>query len=63
MNVGDYVMISPDLTNDKDWTSAEVIEVEENSFVGEVVSAKTQEGVIYFGQSDLFKSADPVCMR
>lgn len=56
-------MISPDLTNNGSWTSAEVIEVEENSFVGEVISAKTNDGIIYFGQSGLFKQEDALCMH
>ncbi|MEH2904144.1 transcriptional regulator, partial [Segatella copri] len=40
MRTGDKVLISPDLTHAKDWTQGEVIEVENNPFVGIVISAK-----------------------
>lgn len=55
MKVGDKVLISPDLTLLADWTPATVIEVENNPFVGIVISAKTDQGIIFFGQKDLFK--------
>ena len=53
MKVGDKVLVSPDLTMLADWTPATVIEVENNPFIG--ISAKTDKGVIFFGQKDLFK--------
>ncbi len=56
MKVGDYVLISPDLTNKQDWDSGTVIEVEDNPFVGTVISAETPDGNVFFGQEDLFKS-------
>ena len=37
MRTGDKVLISPDLTHAKDWTQGEVIEVENNPFVGIVI--------------------------
>ena len=55
MKLGDKVLISPDLTNLSDWTNGEVIEVEKNPFVGIVISAKTENGTIYFGYKDMFK--------
>ncbi len=55
MKVGDKVLVSPDLTMLADWTPATVIEVENNPFIGIVISAKTDKGVIFFGQEDLFK--------
>ena len=58
MKLGDLVLISPDLTMLKTWVKANVIEVENNSFVGLVISAKTEDGVIYFGRSDMFKLAN-----
>ena len=58
MRLGDRVLISPDLTNLSDWTSGEVIEIEKNPFVGIVISAKTDNGTIYFGYQDLFKPVD-----
>ena len=54
MRTGDKVLISPDLTHAKDWIQGEVIEVENNPFVGIVISAKTADGNIFFGYKDLF---------
>ncbi len=56
MKVGDDVLISPDLTNKQDWDSGTVIEVEDNPFVGTVISAETPDGNVFFGQEDLFKT-------
>ena len=62
MRTGDKVLISPDLTHAKDWTQGEVIEVENNPFVGIVISAKTADGNIFFGYKDLFEPAkEAVC--
>ena len=57
MRTGDKVLISPDLTHAKDWIQGEVIEVENNPFVGIVISAKTADGNIFFGYKDLFEPA------
>ena len=62
MRTGDKVLISPDLTHAKDCTQGEVIEVENNPFVGIVISAKTADGNIFFGYKDLFEPAkEAVC--
>ena len=55
MNVGDKVMISPELTNKEDWEEGQVIDVEANPFVGTVISAKTEDGEIFFEKECLFK--------
>lgn len=55
MKVGDKVKISPDLTGLNDWLEAVIIEVDNNRFNGIVISAKTTDGVIYFGQEKFFK--------
>ena len=57
MEIGDKVLVSPDLTHNSDWENGEVIKVEQNSFVGVVVSAKTDDGDIFFGYQDMFKPA------
>lgn len=57
-------MISPDLTMLQDWVKGTVIEVENNPFVGIVISAKTEDGVIFFGKEDLFKlQAGEICLQ
>ncbi len=58
MSTGSKVLISPDLTHLDDWTTGEVIEKENNPFVGTVISAKTESGEIFFGREDLFKTTD-----
>jgi len=57
MKVGDLVQISPDLTMQDNWVNGKVIDIENNSFVGIVVSAKTEDGAIFFGREELFKPA------
>ena len=57
MEIGDKVLVSPDLTHKSDWENGEVIKVEQKSFVGVVVSAKTDDGDIFFGYQDMFKPA------
>ena len=55
MKVGDNVFVSPDLTNQINWIKGQVIEIENNSFIGIVISVKTEAGDIFFGPKDLFK--------
>ena len=55
MALGDKVLISPDLTQANEWLSGTVIEVENNSFVGTVISAKTNDGNVFFGREGSFK--------
>lgn len=55
VKVEDKVMISPDLTGLDEWLSAVVVEVEDNKFNGVVISAKAENGQIYFGQEKFFK--------
>lgn len=57
MKKGDNVLISPNLTNRTGWIDGEVIEVEQNSFVGLVIAARTSDGLIFFGRADMFKLA------
>ena len=57
MKLGDWVLVSPDLTQLKDWIRAKVIDVENNSFVGLVISAQTEDGNVFFGRNDMFKFA------
>lgn len=61
MKTGDKVMIYPDLTNSATWVDGTVIEVENNPFVGMVVSAETADGNVFFGYQDLFKTPEAVC--
>ncbi|MCD8182294.1 MAG: transcriptional regulator [Bacteroides sp.] len=63
MKVGDKILISPDLTRLADWVVGTVIELENNPFVGMVVSAETEDGDVFFGQKDLFKpQTEEVCL-
>ena len=63
MKKGDKVLISPDLTKLPNWISGIVIEVENNPFVGIVISAETEDKNVIFGQEDLFKpQTEEVCL-
>ncbi|QUB78165.1 transcriptional regulator [Prevotella jejuni] len=57
MKVGDNVLISPDLTHKTDWVKGKIIDVEQNQFVGVVISAETDDGDIFFEREELFKLA------
>ena len=57
MKTGDSVLISPEVTHKSDWTQGTVIEVEDNQFVGTVISAETSTGEIYFDKEYQFKPA------
>ena len=54
MKKNDRVNISPELTNLQDWVCGTVLDVEDNPFVGTVISARTDDGRIYFGHADMF---------
>lgn len=61
--IGNKVLISPDLTKLPDWVEGTVIEVENNTFVGIVISAETKDGDVFFGKEDLFKPiTEEVCL-
>ena len=53
---GDNVLISPDLTGLTNWTEGIVIDVENNTFNGIVISAETKDRNVFFGRIDLFKT-------
>jgi hypothetical protein len=57
MKTGDSVLISPEVTHKSDWTQGTVIDVEDNPFVGTVISAETLSGEIYFDKEYQFKPA------
>ena len=63
MKKGEKVLISPDLTKLPNWISGIVIEVENNPFVGIVISAETEDKNVFFGQVVLFKpQTEEVCL-
>ena len=63
MKVGDKVLISPDLTLQKEWLPGIIIQVENNPFVGIVISTETEDHNVFFGREDLFKLAKKeVCL-
>ena len=54
MKVGDKVLISPDLTLQKEWLPGIIILV---------ISAETEDHNVFFGREDLFKLAkEEVCL-
>ncbi len=64
MKVGDRVLISPQVTGRKEWTEATIIELERNPFAGLVITAKADDGEIFFEKEDMFKLLNnEVCMQ
>lgn len=65
MKKGERVLISPQVTGYADWVEGVIIEVEKNPFVGTVITAKTDDGVIFFEKEYLFKqkNAESLCMQ
>nr|WP_185124564.1 transcriptional regulator [Ornithobacterium rhinotracheale] len=53
--VGERVLISPEVTHKENWIEGVVIDVEDNPFVGFVISAETKDENIYFEKEYLFK--------
>ena len=52
--IGDKMKVSPQLTAQPDWVEGEVIDVEQNPFLGLDISIKDKLGRIFFGQSRYF---------
>ncbi len=64
MKTGDRVLISPQVTGRMEWTEATIIEVEKNPFVGIVITAKADDGEIFFEKEDMFKLLNSeLCMQ
>ena len=53
--VGEQVLIAPQVTNEKEWLKGIVIDIEDNPFVGFVITAKTKELGEFFDKEYLFK--------
>ena len=53
--VGEEVLISPQVTNEKEWIKGIVTEIEDNPFVGFVISVKTKELGMFFDKEYMFK--------
>lgn len=63
MKEGDRVLISPQVTGREGWVEGTIIEVEQNPYVGIVITAKTDEGNIFFEKEDLFEAiSEEVCL-
>ncbi len=55
MKTVEKIMISPELTGFENWLEGKIIDVEENKFNGTVISIKTSDGRIFFGQEKFFQ--------
>jgi hypothetical protein len=64
VKIGDRILISPDLTGQKQWIEGTVISIENNSFVGQVITARSAiDGDIYFGRDYSFKKESELCLQ
>jgi len=57
MKIGDSVLISPQVTHSADWREATVVEVEQNPYVGIVITAETDDEDLFFEREDMFRPA------
>jgi len=55
MKLGDKVSISPQITDREDWIDGVIIDIENNPFAGIVITAKSEDGEVFFEKEDLFK--------
>ena len=53
--IGEEVLIAPQVTNEKEWLKGGVVDIEDNPFVGFVITAKTKELGEFFDKEYLFK--------
>jgi len=65
IEVGDNVLISPDLTGLAVWTEGVVIEIENNTYNGIVIAAEAKDRNVFFGRKDMFKTVNNkvVCLQ
>lgn len=62
--VGDRVLVSPQVTGEKEWIEATIIEVEQNPFVGIVITVETDDKNVFFEKEYLFKPlTEKVCLQ
>jgi hypothetical protein len=62
MKIGDKVSISPQVTDRTDWIDGVIIEIEKNPFAGIVITAKSDDGEVFFEKEDLFRfSGEEAC--
>ena len=54
MKNGDKAKVSPAITGLNEWVEGVVIDVEENPFLGIVISIKDEIGRIFFGEEKYF---------
>ena len=62
--IGERVLISPQVTGEKEWIEATIIEIEQNPFVGIVITVETDDKNVFFEKEDMFKPlAEKVCLQ
>ena len=62
--VGDRVLVSPQVTGEKEWIEATIIEIEQNPFVGIVITVETDDKNVFFEKEDMFKPlTEKVCLQ
>jgi hypothetical protein len=64
MKIGDRVSISPQVTDRTDWIDGVIIEIEKNPYAGIVITAKSDDGEVFFEKEDLFRPlGEEACMH
>jgi hypothetical protein len=57
MEKGSNAKASPMLTGEEEWIEGEIIDVEQNPFMGIIISIKDKLGRIFFGEEKFFLPA------
>lgn len=55
MTVNDFVMVSPQVSHYPNWEKGQIIEIENNSWRGQVIVVRMQNGDIFWDVADYFK--------
>lgn len=55
INIGEEVLVNPQVTKRKEWIKATIVEIEKNPFVGLVITVETKLGELFFEKADMFK--------
>ena len=56
MAMNDFVLVSPQVTNMKEWVRGRIIDIEDNPFRGTVITVQLENGDIYWDVADHFKT-------
>ena len=60
--IGERVLISPQVTGEKEWIEATIIEIEQNPFVGIVITVETDDKNVFFEKECILSINNHICL-